>query len=239
MVRRAKSYPPRRNCYLRPDLGQAHPGSCSQTYGLKASQIKNRPVPAAPAADRLVTQVRAPALRDRSRRAASEQQLVDRSGSVGYDGRDALRIELPDFKRVRAGAGRLRGLRCIHTHLRGEPLTQDDLVDLQLLRLDAMVAVRVDAQGLPTVAEYATLTPPNGSGNTVERHPPQPPSRLDFDFGEWIDALEDRLSAQRKSVMVEGSGTRRSGRCLSRTDPAPTPPRGDEGSRAPPASPDR
>ncbi len=135
--------------------------------------------------------------------------LVDRSGSVEYVTiGDALRIELPDFKRVRAGAGRLRGLRCIHTHLRGEALTQDDLTDLQLLRLDAMVAVRVDGQGLPTVAEYATLAPPNGSGDTVERHPPAPPSLLDFDFAEWIDALEDRFSDRRRGVATDGSKDR-------------------------------
>jgi GTP-binding protein HflX len=183
-----------------------------QTYGLKANQIRRlrnlyrRRLQR----DRLLTQEFARQLCEISHETGRQVgALVDRSGSVEYvTVGDALRIELPDFKRVRAGAGRLRGLRCIHTHLRGEPLTQDDLTDLQLLRLDAMVAVRVDAQGLPTVAEYATLAPADGSGDTVERHPPQPPSLLDFDFGEWIEALEDRLSARRKSVVVEGSGDR-------------------------------
>ena len=54
---------------------------------------------------------------------------------------DNRRIELPDFKRVRVASGRFRGLRCVHTHLRGEPLTQDDLTDLALLRLDLMAAI--------------------------------------------------------------------------------------------------
>jgi GTP-binding protein HflX len=129
--------------------------------------------------------------------------LVDRSGSVEYvTVGDALRIELPDFKRVRAGAGRLRGLRCIHTHLRDEPLTQDDLTDLELLRLDAMVAVRVDARGLPDVVEYAALAPPGRSADKVEIFPPAPPSRLEFDFTEWIEALEESLSAAPRGVAV-------------------------------------
>ncbi|MEE8558108.1 MAG: GTPase HflX [Myxococcota bacterium] len=103
---------------------------------------------------------------------------------------DPFRIELPDFKRVRGGARRFRGLRCIHSHLRGEPLTRDDLTDLQLLRLDAMVAVRIDDKGLPTVVEYASLCPPGDSGKTVEIHPAVPASQLEFDFLDWIERLE-------------------------------------------------
>ena len=48
---------------------------------------------------------------------------------------------LPDVGRLRAGAGRLRGLRLIHTHLRNEPLSRDDLVDLTRLHLDMVVAI--------------------------------------------------------------------------------------------------
>ena len=40
-----------------------------------------------------------------------------------------------------------RGLRLVHTHLRGESLTRDDLTDLALLRLDAVAAITVDAAG--------------------------------------------------------------------------------------------
>ena len=73
---------------------------------------------------------------------------------------DNRRIELPDFKRVRVASGRFRGLRCVHTHLRGEPLTQDDLTDLALLRLDLMAAIDVDAEsGLPGLVRAAHLLP--------------------------------------------------------------------------------
>jgi len=71
--------------------------------------------------------------------------LIDRKGYVEYVVvGDARRIELPDLKRTRVAADRFRGLRCIHTHLRGEELTQDDLTDLALLRLDLMAAIEVD-----------------------------------------------------------------------------------------------
>ncbi len=87
--------------------------------------------------------------------------LIDRKGHVQYVMvGDNRRIELPDFKRVRVATGRFRGLRCVHTHLRGEHLTQDDLADLALLRLDLMAAIDVDAEtGLPGVVWAAHLLP--------------------------------------------------------------------------------
>ena len=135
--------------------------------------------------------------------------LVSRAGQVEYVTiGDAFRIELPDFKRVRGGAGRFRGLRCIHTHLRGESLTRDDFTDLALLRLDAMLALLVDEQGLPQVAEYASLRPPDGSGEVVELHPPLPPSQLDFDFLDWIERLEDQFAEAQRGVEVGAPGER-------------------------------
>jgi GTP-binding protein HflX len=131
--------------------------------------------------------------------------LVDRQGRVSYvTVGDAERIELPDFKRVRAGAGRFRGLRCIHTHLRDEPLTRDDLTDLSLLRLDAMVAVQAGGDGLPSRALYASLRPPDENGDGVELHPPAHPAQLDFDFLEWIEEIEGRFAQSQRGIAVEG-----------------------------------
>lgn len=68
--------------------------------------------------------------------------LADRGGSVHHViVGDASKLMLPDVGRLRAGAGRLRGIRLIHTHLRNEPLSRDDLVDLTRLRLDMVVAI--------------------------------------------------------------------------------------------------
>ncbi|HEX2679079.1 MAG TPA: GTPase HflX, partial [Polyangiales bacterium] len=68
--------------------------------------------------------------------------LVDRAGNVQYVVvGDSAKLMLPDLGRFRAGSGRFRGLRLIHTHLRSEPLSRDDLVDLTRLRLDLVVAI--------------------------------------------------------------------------------------------------
>src|ERR1043166_2810690 len=73
---------------------------------------------------------------------------IDRRGSIQhvFVG-DASKIVLPDVGRMRGGQGRFRGLRLVHTPLRGEALTRDDLTDLALLRLDAVAAITVDAAG--------------------------------------------------------------------------------------------
>jgi GTP-binding protein HflX len=74
--------------------------------------------------------------------------LIDRRGAIQHVMvGDASKITLPDFGRIRGGQGRFRGLRLVHTHLRNEPLTRDDMTDLQLLRLDAVAAIAVDAEG--------------------------------------------------------------------------------------------
>jgi len=67
----------------------------------------------------------------------------------------------------RAGRERFRGLRCLHTHLRGEELTQDDLTDLALLRLDLMASIDVEKDtGLPGLVRAAHLMP---GGQTADR----------------------------------------------------------------------
>lgn len=107
---------------------------------------------------------------------------------------DARSIELPDWGRMRAGPGRLRGLRCIHTHLRDEGLTRDDLTDLALLRLDAMVSVGVDAEGHPGRAHTAALRPANDEGAAVQQLEPTPPSLLGLDFQTFVRELEEELA---------------------------------------------
>ena len=62
---------------------------------------------------------------------------------------DATKLDLPDVGRLRGGPSRFRGLRLVHTHLRNEALSRDDLVDLALLRLDLVAAVGVTRDGRP------------------------------------------------------------------------------------------
>ena len=141
--------------------------------------------------------------------------LVNRKGYIEYViVGNARSIVLPDLKRVRVGEGRFRGLRCLHTHLAGEKLTQDDLTDLALLRLDLMAAVDVRGDGLPGLVHAAHLLPANGSHESsetgdeddadedVSREPwgfldPRVPSQMDVDFIELIGSLEEELARAR------------------------------------------
>jgi GTP-binding protein HflX len=133
--------------------------------------------------------------------------LIDRKGHVQYVMvGDNRRIELPDFKRVRVAEGRFRGLRCVHTHLRGEEITQDDLTDLALLRLDLMVAIDVDPDsGLPGLVRSAHLLPLH-SGEMRDAHSPayaflkpKIASHLDEDFLSLINSLEEEMARNRRS----------------------------------------
>src|SRR6059058_2502027 len=91
--------------------------------------------------------------------------LLNRRGEVEHViVGDARQLQLPEIGRARAGQARLRGLRLVHTHLKNEPLTRDDLTDLVLLRLDSVAAIVAREDGLPGPVYVATLLPFNASG---------------------------------------------------------------------------
>ena len=86
--------------------------------------------------------------------------LVHRSGAVdSVIVGTATGLMLPDIGRLRAAQGRFRALRLVHTHLFGEPLTRDDLVDLTRLRLDLVCAVLVSPEGEPQALTWAYNMP--------------------------------------------------------------------------------
>ncbi len=131
--------------------------------------------------------------------------LINRKGKIEYVMvGDAKRIELPDFKRVRVAEDRFRGLRFVHTHILGEKLTQDDLTDLALLRLDLVAAIEVDkGTGLPNIVHAAHLLPTtseNIESDIYEFLPPKHPSQLDTDFLELINSLENEMARNRNTA---------------------------------------
>jgi len=143
--------------------------------------------------------------------------LIDRKGNVEYVMvGTAKQIELPDFGRARVSEDRFRGLRCVHTHLLGEKLTQDDLTDLALLRLDLMSAIQVDRKdGLPGLVYSAHLLPfgvpalagPSQNGGPAEAGTPnytfldpEIPAHLDTNFIELINSLEDEMARVRMTA---------------------------------------
>jgi GTP-binding protein HflX len=126
--------------------------------------------------------------------------LVDRVGVVDrVIVGDAHQLFIPDLGRERAGGGRFRGVRLVHTHLRGEGLSKDDLTDLALLRLDAVVVVQSRGDGLPGGAEYAHLLPP-GSGEVWRVEPVADVHAWHDNFGGFIRDLEAQFRPAARSV---------------------------------------
>ena len=163
------------------------------TQGLKASEIKalerlyrRRVAPADVVSPELATQLAA-------QTAELHRQvgvLIDRRGAIQHVMvGDASKIVLPDFGRIRGGSGRFRGLRLVHTHLRGESLTRDDLTDLALLRLDAVAAITVDAAGRPGKLFVAHMVP---DGPAVEL-PAEPATAPRLNFVELISRIEQQF----------------------------------------------
>ena len=96
--------------------------------------------------------------------------LVSRSGTITHVVLgDTKGILIPDLADYPIGRKPLRGLRLIHTHLVDEPLNQDDLTDLSLLRLDLIAAIGIK-DCLPDRMFVAHLMP-QGSEKPVEVFP--------------------------------------------------------------------
>jgi GTP-binding protein HflX len=121
--------------------------------------------------------------------------LVTRRGKVAYvivgDNRG---IEIPDLQRVRLGVGRLKGLRCIHTHLNKEALSNEDITDLVLLALDLMVSIQVDEKGISGPISYAHILPRNHRDRGWQATTVPDIGQLNTDFLELIQSLEDELT---------------------------------------------
>ncbi len=85
--------------------------------------------------------------------------LIDRRGQVTHvivgDGNE---IFLPDVGRLRTSKGRLRGVRLVHVHLKGEGLNDDDLTDLARLGLDLVCALTLQ-MGRPFQVHIGHIIP--------------------------------------------------------------------------------
>lgn len=141
--------------------------------------------------------------------------LLNRKGQIEYVMvGTAKTIELPDFGRARVSEDRFRGLRCVHTHLLGEKLTQDDLTDLALLRLDLMSVIQVDRKnGLPGLVYSAHLVPTVAESLDAEATSlpyqflePNFPSQIETDFVSLINSLEDEMARIRLTARTQQMG---------------------------------
>jgi GTP-binding protein HflX len=166
--------------------------------GLRASQIQNlerlyqRRLPA----EQLLTPEFARELAERSFEIKRQIGLIiDRFGAIRHViVGDDRQIVIPDLSALSLGRSRLRGVRCLHTHLRDEPLSRDDLSDLSLLRLDMMMALQVTPAGLPGRIDYAFLLPPQEEKEEkIELVSVPSVYELTIDQQEFIRALEAEM----------------------------------------------
>ncbi|WP_273522931.1 GTPase HflX [Mailhella massiliensis] len=108
---------------------------------------------------------------------------------------DASSILIPELPHVRTGAGRLRGLRLLHTHLVPDGLSHEDLMDLLFLRLDSVSVLTVDEWGQPRMFQNAHLMPPapgqEDSGYAVGDMTAW--DRVDIDFTRQAETLEEEF----------------------------------------------
>ncbi|MFZ5477786.1 MAG: GTPase HflX [Myxococcota bacterium] len=177
------------------------------TEGLSPSENKSlqalysRRLPA----DRFVTPELARRLAEVSRACGRQiGVLVDRLGVIDkVIVGDAHQLFIPDLGRERAGAGRFRGLRLVHTHLRNEGLTKDDLTDLTLLRFDAVVMIQALPDGLPGPVEVGYLLPPGASD--VYRIDKVPSVHgWEADFTDFVRDLENQFRESARVRAVSG-----------------------------------
>ncbi len=136
--------------------------------------------------------------------------LIDRSGQVDcVMVGDTAKIMLPDIGRLRAAQGRFRGLRLVHTHLRNEPLSRDDLVDLTRLRLDLVVAICVSQDGQPQKVHYAHCIPVTSSeSEPFRKYGPIPYGQLDCNPSVLITALEAEFARAQRTRPVHAKDGR-------------------------------
>ncbi len=120
----------------------------------------------------------------------------------------ASKLWLPDIGRLRAGRGRLRGLRLVHTHLAGEGLTNDDLTDLALLRLDMVVAITSGADARPALAHVGHLLPENPASEMWRLLAPVSIHELDLDPLELVRSLEQEFARASRAREADPSHER-------------------------------
>ncbi len=135
--------------------------------------------------------------------------LINRQGKIAFVIVGNFQgIVIPDTSEYRTAPGRLKGLRCIHTHLNNEPLTRDDLTDLALLRLDIMAAITMTKEGYLHQVHVGHILPNSSAGKPFQIFKPLKPNELDIGCLDLIHSLEAEL-AHVKSLYEADTGKER------------------------------
>jgi GTP-binding protein HflX len=136
--------------------------------------------------------------------------LVHRNGNISHViVGDAKGIFIPELTNYPLGKKILRGLRLIHTHLKSERINQDDITDLSLLRLDALIVIGMK-DNLPDNVTLAHLYSEKADA-TYEVKGPVPfhgMDRIFEDFDHFIELIETGLTSSRAGYDVKDSRER-------------------------------
>lgn len=137
--------------------------------------------------------------------------LISRIGSIEYViVGDERSIFIPEMKDFPIGKKPLRGLRLVHTHLKGEDLNDDDLNDLSLLRFDTIAALDASAPlHAPVIIQTAALIPPKEAGLPYKVSTPQQLTTDGQNFISFIEDLEAELTNSRLKSRDVATGDER------------------------------
>lgn len=119
--------------------------------------------------------------------------IVHRSGAITHViVGDASGIFIPDLADFPLGKKALRGLRLVHTHLKNEPLNEDDVTDLLLLRFDLLAAIGI-RDGLPGNIYVGSIMPEGSYATNYEGdfH------AFNLDFTSFVSAREEEMERRR------------------------------------------
>lgn len=119
---------------------------------------------------------------------------------------DNQSIVIPHLSQTRIGAGRLKGLRLLHTHLKGEPISEEDKMDLALLRLDMITAIGVNPAGQAQRLYSAHLLPDNPEGKQWIVMDPELIGQSGVEVDGLIRSLEEEWGRKIASKKIPHQG---------------------------------
>ncbi len=131
--------------------------------------------------------------------------LAGRNGNISHViVGDAKGIFIPELDGFPLGRRVLRGLRLIHTHLKNEAINKDDITDLSLLRLDALIVIGM-RDGGPDRVSLSYLMPSH-TGNPYGIIGPVAFHGMDRELGDFdgmIADVEQGLSSERTGYDID------------------------------------
>ncbi len=130
--------------------------------------------------------------------------LIHRSGKVeSIIVGNFSQIVIPQLGHLRSSGGRLKGVRLIHTHLAGEGISDEDLMDLLFLRLDLLSVLKITPDGLPERIYTAHLLPTEKDGRNWTFLEPVHPANQTDSVEELILALEREFASRSRTRKVD------------------------------------